>query len=39
VALRNMVSGHAGNGLMLDWMVLVVSSNLNDPMNHRHKEN
>ena len=32
VALRDVVSGHGGNGLALDWMVLVIFSNLNDSM-------
>ena len=30
VALRDMVSGHGGDGLVLDLMLLVVFSNLND---------
>jgi len=28
VALRDMVSGHGGGGLRLDWMILQVFSNL-----------
>ena len=32
VALRDQVSGHGGDGLELDWMILVVFSNLNVPM-------
>ena len=31
VALRDMVSGHGGDGLGLDLVVLVVCSNLNHP--------
>ena len=30
VALRDMVSRHGGVGQRLDWMILVVFSNLND---------
>ena len=30
VALRDVVSGHGGGGLGLDWMILEVFSNLND---------
>ena len=30
VALRDVVSGHGGDGLGLDWMILVVFSNLDD---------
>jgi len=30
VALRDVVSGHGGDGLGLDWMFLVVFSNLDD---------
>ena len=30
VALRNMVSGHGGDGVWLDYMILAVFSNLND---------
>ena len=30
VALRDMVSGHGGMGLHLDWVILVIVSNLND---------
>ena len=32
VALRDVVSGHGGGGLELDWMILVVFSSLNDSM-------
>ena len=32
VALKDVVSGHGGGGLGLDWMVLVVFSNLNSSM-------
>jgi len=32
VALSDMVGGHGGGGLWLDWMILVVFSNLNDSM-------
>jgi len=32
VALRDVVSGHGGAGLSLDWMILVIFSNLNDSM-------
>ena len=34
VALRDVVSGHGGGGLGLDWMIVVVSSNLNDCVIH-----
>lgn len=30
VALRDVVNGHGGGRLGLDWMIVVVSSNLND---------
>ena len=30
VALRDVVSGHGGDGLGLDWMILEVFSNVND---------
>ena len=30
VALRDIVSGHGGGGLGLDWMILAVLSSLND---------
>jgi len=33
VALRDMVSGHGGGGLRLDYMILEVFSNFNDSMN------
>ena len=32
MALRDMVSGHGGDGCWLDFMILEVFSNLNDPM-------
>ena len=32
VALRDMISRHGGDGLGLDWMILVVFSNLNDAL-------
>ena len=32
VALRDVVSGHGGGGLGLDWVILVVFSNLNVSM-------
>jgi len=32
MALRDMISGHGGGGLGLDWMILVVFSNLYDSM-------
>ena len=31
VALRDVVSGHGGGGMGLDWVILEVFSNLNDP--------
>ena len=30
VALRDVVSGHGGDGLGLNWMILVVFASLND---------
>lgn len=32
MALRNTVSGYGRDGLGLDWMILVIFSNLNDSM-------
>ena len=32
VALWDVVSGHGGGGVGLDWVILVVFSNLNDSM-------
>ena len=32
VALRDVVSGHGGDGFGLDWMILEAFSNLNDSL-------
>ena len=38
VALRDVVSGHGGDGLGLDWIILVVFSNVYDSMKQQLQE-